>query len=285
MSLMPVALKSSVPPVVHRIESSLAVQVGTTRFENQTATVVQQTLAKKTASGYMIALEVLDFKQQARDLFSQVTADLNQLSRHLLLRTDVHGQITQVINTPDLLEQWRRMRLGLEKKYADQPAVAPFFDSFEQQMAVPGTFESSLLNKGIYGALFPGLYGHPLDHRQGHVTHRRLANFFNQVPLPLRLTTVAGPATTGLDANELNFSTVGCLDSAQFDALGFQRLMQGIVDDMSFPVDLEVTHAEEYNVDLATGWIAHGTQGLRAEVPGAYFHQTKHVITAFADAP
>lgn len=285
MNLTPVALKATIPPVVHQIESTLAVQVGPTRFENQSTTVVRQTLVRKSVDSYLIALEVLDFKQQATDLFSQVTADINQCSQHLLLRTDVHGRLTQVVNAPDLVTRWRKMRPALGMKYADQLAVNSFFDSFEQQLAVPGTFESSLQNKGIYGALFPGVYGHVLDNQQGHTTHRSLSNFFNDLPLPLRLNTVAGAPPAGPYAQQVQLSTVGHLDENGFDALAFQRMMQSVVDDISFPIDLGVTHAEAYTIDLASGWIAHGTQELTAEVPGVYFHQMKHTIASLPDAP
>ena len=285
MSSMPLLLKTAIPPVTHRVVSTVAVQVGQNRFENQLTTVVQQTLMRKSADTYLVALEVLDFQQQATDLFSRVTADLNQLSQRLVLLTDIHGNITRVVNAPELAQQWATARPILEHKYADQPAVLPFFTAFEQQLAQPGTFELSLRNKGIYGVLFPGFYGRSLNNEQKTVHERRLLNFFNQLHLPLQLTTVAGPRTGNGGVEELSLQTTGRLDEAQFETLAFQRLMQSIVDSVGFAVQLDVEHSETYAVDLATGWIARGQQMLMAEVPGAYFHESKHEILPFADAP
>ena len=285
MSLTPLVLKAAIPPVTHRVTSAVAVQVGRMKFENQFVSLVQQTLVRKSADNYLIAVEVLDFQQQATDLFSRVTADLNQLSQRLMLLTDVHGNIVQVVNAPEMTQQWTKARPILERKYADQPAVQTFFTAFEQQLAQPDTFELSLRNKGIYGALFPGLYGRPLSHNVGSVYERQLRNFFNQLDLPLKLTTVSGARVPGTYAEELPLTTVGRLDEPRFDALAFQRLMQSIVDDMSFAVALEVEHSESYGVDVASGWIAHGHQTLTVEVPGAYFHESKHEIHPLTDAP
>jgi hypothetical protein len=282
---MPLVLKAGSPPIAHRLESAIAVQVGPNRFENRTAAVVKQTLVSKAADGYVIAVEVLDFQQQATDLFSQVTADLNQLSQRVVVRTDAHGCLAQVLNVPELTQQWVRLRPTLHQKYAGQPAVRPFLDSFEQQLSVPGTFEQSLRNKGIYGALFPGLYGQPLSSEQGSSSHRQLHNFFNQLHLPLLLTTLASPNRTTSLADELRLTTTGQLDEAQFDALAFQRMMQSIVDDVTFPVTLELDHTETYTVDLASGWITRGVQALTAQVPGAYFQESRHEISPLSEAP
>ena len=281
---MPLALKAGIPPVAHRVASTVAVQVGRTRFENHCVTLVQQTLMRKSADAYLIAVEVLDFQQQATDLFSRVTADLNQLSQRLLLLTDVHGGIVRVVNAPELTQQWTKARPILARKYADQPAVQAFFTAFEQQLSQPGTFELSLRNKGIYGALFPGFYGRALDNDARNGYQRQLRNFFNHLDLPLQLTTVTGARVLGASAEELPLTTVGRLDEARFDALTFQRLMQSIVDDVSFAVALEMEHSETFGVDVASGWMAHGQQTLTVEVAGAYFHESKHEILPLTDA-
>ena len=282
---MPLVLKAASPPVTHRLESTIAVQVGQNRLENHTSTVVQQTLLSKAADGYVIAVEVLDFHQQATDLFSQVTADLNLLSQRVVVRTDAHGCLAQVLNVPELMHQWHRMRPALQQKYAGQPAVRPFLDSFEQQLGAPGTFELSLRNKGIYGALFPGLYGWALSSEEGNTSRRDLLNFFNQLHLPLLLTTSASPAPADSSANELTLNTTGLLDESRFNALEFQRMMQSIVDDVRFPVALELEHTETYDVDLASGWITRGVQALTAQVPGAYFQESRHEIIPLSEAP
>ena len=285
MSLLPLVLRASSPPVLHRVESSTAVQVGTNRFENRTATVVQQTLLSKAADGYTIAVEVLGFQQQATDLFSQVTADLNQLSQRVVVRTDAQGCFAQVLNAPDLLQRWQHLRPALQQKYAKQPAVRPFLESFDQQIGVPGTLELSLRNKGIYGALFPGLYGQALDNEQGHRHYRQLPNFFNALPLPLQLTTLASLKPTASAVQELTLTTTGQLDESQFDALAFQRMIQSIVDDVTFPVALEIEHTETYGVDLSTGWLSSGVQALSAQVRGAYFQEHRHEISPLSEAP
>lgn len=279
LTLAALLLKAGVAPVVHEVATTVAVQVGPTRFTNSSHALVRQTLLSKSATDYLVGVDIVEATQQATDLFSRVTADINQLSRQLVLRADTQGRLTEVANRPDLLQQWVRLRPALAQKYADQPSVAPFLEAFEQQLALPGTLELSIVNKGLYGALFPGLYGQALSATNGVESQRELLNFFNQLPLPLLLTTVASPAPADMPGAAIQLTTTGRLDESRFDKRAFERMMRDIVDDVSFAVALAIIHSETYVVDLASGWILSGFQTLTAEVPGAYYQQTTHTIT------
>lgn len=272
-------LRGGIAPITHQVNTTVAVQVGPTRFTNTLRTLVRQTLLRRSAEGYLIGVEVLEATQQATDLFSQVTGDLNELSQQLLVRADAQGRLVQLANGPDLLRRWALLRPRLLHKYAGQPSVLAFLEAYERQLAVPGTLEQSLFGKGIYGALFPGVYGQPLYAAEGVPRQRLLPNFFNELDLPLLLTTQASPAPLadpGPAAVQL--TTIGRLDEARFDRLAFERMIRAIVDDTTFEVALSVGQTETYVVDLATGWLVSGTQSLVAEVPGAYYQETTHTI-------
>jgi len=278
ISLSALTLRGGIAPITHQVDTTVAVQVGPTRFTNRLRTLVRQTLVRRSAEGYLIGVEVLETTQQATDLFSQVTGDLNELSQQLLVRADAQGRLVQVANGPDLLRRWALLRPRLLLKYAGQPSVLAFLEAYERQLAVPGTLEQSLFEKGIYGALFPGVYGQPLSTTEGMQRPRNLPNFFNQLALPLLLTTRASPAPPTAPAAAVQLTTTGHLHEARFDRLAFERMMRDIVDDSTFEVALSLAHSETCVVDLASGWLLSGTQSRVAEVPGAYYQETTHTI-------
>jgi hypothetical protein len=280
-SLAPLLLQADIAPITHQVDTTVAVQVGPNRLANSLSTLVRQTLVRRSAEGYLIGVEVLEATQQATDLFSQVTADLNELSQQLLLRTDAQGRLLQVANSPDLVRRWEQLRPALLRKYANQPSVASFLQAYGTQLTVPGTFEQSIFGKGIYGALFPGVYGQVLSATEGVQKQRQLPNFFNQLALPLLLSTVAGPAPPSPFA-AIQLTTTGRLDEKLFDRPSFERMMRDIVDDVTFSVELAVMQAETYVIDLSSGWIASGSQSLVVEVPGAYYQEVKHTIKPVA---
>ncbi|RZK27440.1 MAG: hypothetical protein EOO63_13385, partial [Hymenobacter sp.] len=104
-------------PQRYQVRTTTAVQVAQMKYENELLYVVDYTVLRKNERGYVVQLEVQHAAQQATDLFSQVTADLNQASKKLVLQTDAHGNLLRVENQAEIVRAWQALRQPLLDKY------------------------------------------------------------------------------------------------------------------------------------------------------------------------
>lgn len=268
-------LTASGRPQRYQLRTTTAVQVAQMQFANELLYVVDYTVLRKTAQGYVVQIEVLHAMQQATDLFSRVTADLNQASKKLVLQTDAHGNLLHVENQPEVVQAWEALRQPLRAKYSAEPTVQPFLDAFEQQLAVPGSMEANLRDKGVCGALLLGIYGQAY-HDTPLLTKRQIKGFFHDIDLPLQLATTA-TAAPELPATVL-LSATAQVDSEVFAATEFRRLMRSLVDDYTFPVALQVDYTAQHALAAHTGELLRSQQRLTAEVAGVYHNTVTHEV-------
>ncbi|RZL01274.1 MAG: hypothetical protein EOO62_23425 [Hymenobacter sp.] len=264
----------------YQVRTTTAVQVAQMRVENELLYVVEQRILAKNEHGYLLQLDVLNATQKATDLFSRVTAEVNQATRRLVLQINEQGRLLQVKNQSEVLQQWQAMQAAIRAKHADEPTVQPFLDAFAQQLAVPGSMEPNLRDKGIYGALLPGVYGQDYHPQVPVLTKRCITGFFHELDLPLVLATTAEPAPA--DASPLGtavqVTTTATLDEEAFAATDFRRLMRSLVDDYRFPVDLTLNYQAQHLFDARTGVLLRSQQYLVAEVPGVYHNALTHEL-------
>lgn len=274
--LLLLKLPAGGPPQRYQVRTTTAVQVADRQFANELLYVVDYAVLSQNAQGYVVQIEVLHAIQQATDLFSRVTADLGQASRKLVLQTDPHGNLLRVENQPEVVQAWQALRQPLRAKYSAEPAVQPFLDAFEQQLAVPGSMEANLRHKGVYGALLPGIYGayHP---ETPLLTKQQIKGFFHELDLPLQLATTATVAAE-LPPGTVQLHTTAQLDGDLFPETDFRRLMRSIVDDYTLPVALQLTYTAQHVLAAHPGGIVQAQQYLKAEVPGVYHHTVTHEV-------
>lgn len=268
-------------PLRYHVRTATAVRVGSMQLENELLYVAEQTLLDRTPVGYLLQVEVLHAMQKAEDLFSRVTADVNQASRRLLLRTNAHGQLLRVENQPELVQQWQQLYPSLRTKYAQEEAVGPFLRAFDQQIQQPGSLEANLRYKGLYGALLPGFYGHTYGRAAPIEEIRCIPAFFNTLDLPLRLRTTEQPLSADQASTfpqALRLITTGKLDADAFATADFRRLLRTVADDPTYPVDLTVDYEQEHLVDKLTGLLLASEQILKAEVSGLYHNAITHHV-------
>ncbi len=266
-------------PRRYQVRTTTAVQVAQMRFANELLYVVDFTALGRNAQGYVLQLDVLNAMQKADDLFSRVTADVNQATRKLVVQTDPQGNLLRVENQPEIVRAWEAIRKPLLAKYAAEPGVQPFLAAFEQKLAEPGSMENNLREKGLCGALLTGAYHQPYGH-EPVLTRRCISGFFNDIDLPLLVATTAtvAPPSPAQPQDAIVVSATASVDEAAFAATDFRRLMRGIVDDYTFAVDLQLTHGAEHLIDARTGELLRSRQQLSAEVAGIYHNTVTHEV-------
>lgn len=263
-------------PQRYQIRTTTAVQVGQMQFANELLYLVDYTVLHQNEQGYVVQLEVLNAMQKATDLFSRVTADLNQASRKLVLQTDAQGQLLHVENQAEIWRAWEAVRPGLQAKYRADATVKPYLEAFEAQLAVRGSMEDNLRDKGVCGALLLGVYGHRYQETP-LLTKRQVKGFFHELDLPLQLATTATHDPAPVPPTVL-LHTTGQVDDECFAEADFRRLMRSIVDDYTFPVALQLEYTAHHALAATTGRLLRSQQLLAAEVPGIYRNTVTHEV-------
>lgn len=272
---MVLKLLASPQPQRYQVRTSSAVQVAQMKFENELLYVVEQQVLGENEHGYLLQVDVQHSTQRATDLFSRVLADVNQASSSLVVQADTHGRLVEVKNQAEVQRKWQAVSPAIRARYASEPAVQPFLDTFEQQLAVPGSMEVNLRTKGVHSALLAGLYGQAYT-TEPVVNSHIIPGFFNELDLPLLLATQAEEAAD--DAAIVLITRTGSLDTANFSSQDFRRLIRSIVDDYTFAVEVNVDYQAHFAVHRHTGVLLRSRQHLQAEVPGVYHNSVTHEI-------
>ncbi|RZL11004.1 MAG: hypothetical protein EOO62_12650 [Hymenobacter sp.] len=254
-------------------------QVAQMQFANELLYVVDYTVLRKNEQGYVVQIEVVNAMQKATDLFSRVTADLSQASRKLVLQTDAHGQLLHVENQPEILRAWEALYPALQAKYSADPTIKPYLEAFGEQLAVPGSMEDNLRDKGVCGALLLAVYGQVYHQGTPLLTKRQIRGFFHEFDLPLQLATTAISVPELLPApTTVLLNATARVDDEAFAEADFRRLMRSIVDDYTFPVALQLEYTAQHALAANTGHLLRSQQRLAAEVPGIYQNTVTHEV-------
>jgi hypothetical protein len=84
-------------------------------FENTIHTLFKSTVLDQSKSSDLISVEIVSCRQTAQDVMSQLIADMNELSQHLVFETDLNGTAFQIVNytenSEDILERCKLRKM------------------------------------------------------------------------------------------------------------------------------------------------------------------------------
>ena len=261
----------------YQVDTVSTVQVKQEIGLSESSAKFRHTLLESTAAGYVFQTEQLASQLKNTDPGSMLLAEFNALNESLVLGTDRHGNLLELLNGPEVLARWRELRQRMRSTYARLPSLPAMLTAMDQQLTDPVALLDGMRHKGAFGLLYSGIWGYPIDDKELVVSKQVIRNYLGPLDLPLQL---VAKAQLNPDApEEVLITRTGSLDSLSWDEQAFRRMLRRIVDSFSFQVELRLTCHEQYRLDRATGWLLGATQHLRAEVPGAYVNDARHTLT------
>ena len=261
---------------VYELITQSKVVVENKMFENEIRTVAKQTLLDQSPKGDLFGVEIISTEQKAKDGASVLIADINELNKYLVFETDLKGNAVHLVNYVDLGNKWYPIKEKIKDKYGRSAVMDQLFVEFEKSLALG---EKSLLeamqHKGLYGVLFSGIYA--FNDGLQFESKRVIKNLFGTLDLPLLIqhNTIAAWRDTSA---VFNITGRGTIDEKVFKADEFQRMIRQMRDSFNLKVNLKVDYNEAYELRQSDGWIKHAFQTLKAEVPGIYLNETKHLL-------
>lgn len=273
--LLPLALTELAAPRIYQLITTSQVRMNEAEEQNTYYTRARQTLLERRPNNtYRLLLEVLDWRADKPTQFTELAADLNQVSNSLVIQTDIYGRLERIENQDDMLRTWQRIKAELVRKYQpDYPKS--FFKAFGQNIKEEGVFEKTLRHKGLHGVLLPGLYGYAYQSEVPIAGRRVLEQFISHLDLPL-LTSTQLQAPNAATPGQLHLHVKGSLNEAAFRDDELRRTLRAMADNPLLKVDLNVACTEEYLLDADTGWLRTAEQRLAVEVPGIYRNALHH---------
>ena len=272
---LPLALHTLAAPRSYHFVTTSSMRMNEAEDQNTYRSTVQLTLLeKKPNNTSVLQVDILRFEAEKSSFFTDLAADLNQVSNSLIIQTDIYGRFEAIENKKAMQTAWQQIRAEVVKKYKEYYPPA-FFDAFGQSIATPGVFEKSLRHKGVHGVLLAGIYGYGYTPEAPVHGRRVLEQFINHIDLPLLTTTTLQPAP--VPANDLlHLRLMGTLNEAAFRADDLRRMLRTMADNPVLKVRLTATCTEEYQVETTTGWLRQAEQYLLVEVPGIYRNEVRH---------
>ena len=243
------------------------VQVNDLRFANETSLIVKQQILDRNDVGFVLCVELQQMKQKANDDLAKVMEDIAPVSEKVVFQTDGHGNMVAIINKQELIEKWINLKPALHKKYNGNLSVLNFFDAYEQELAKEEALITSMKHKSIYGIVMAGIYGH--DYAKPFARHIVIDKFFNEVDLPITITTEADDNSGRL----IHLKSRGAINEEMFNEQQFNRLIKTAVDNLAFKVDVQFTYWEDFLLNQPAGLLSAAEQYLKVEVPGAYYNE------------
>lgn len=275
----PLALSPLAPPRTYKLTTTSAVRLNEAEEQNTYTTIARQTLLeRKPNNTYRLGLEVLSFETSNSTLFNSLAADLNQVSKSLVVQTDIYGRFDRIENKNELLQTWQRLKPAMVQKYR-QHFPAAFFAAFEQNLRAEGVFEKTLRHKGLHGVLLAGFYGYGYVPGVPVAGTRVIEQFFNAIDLPLKtelqLAATSAPAT-------LTLHLTGTLNQAALRQDDLRRLLRSMAGNPLLKVSMQANCQERYELAAATGELVRAEQHLLAEIPGVYRNEVHHHLEPVA---
>ncbi|MET4083233.1 hypothetical protein ABIB40_003202 [Pedobacter sp. UYP30] len=299
-------LKDTVKERIYCLETRTKLRVQKMYFENNTTTIVKQTLLGTNiysnndlyeCEGYIIQIDVLSFKQTAKDELNQLFEDINTVTDKLVLQTDNFGCIQEVLNIDEVLAKWTQLKPLLIEKHKEKPNAFEFFNAFELKLKSAGELEVTIENKGIYGILFAGIYDRDLG--ETYDLYKTLDNYFANISLPIKITNKVTEITTtkeiapkpnkwSLLANPTKYDSIKLLEiksihssinEDEFKKGEFATLIKTMTDDIKADTTLQFLCEENYCVGQEDGWLVKASQLLRTEVAGIYMSEVSNKLT------
>ena len=261
----------------YQVDTVSTVQVKQEVGLSESSAKFRHSLLESTADGYVFQTEQLASQLKNTDPGSMLLAEFNALNESLVLGTDRHGNLLELLNGPEILTRWQELQQRMRRTYARLPSLPAMLAAMDQQLADPVALLDGMRHKGAFGLLYSGVWGCPINDKELVVSKQVIRNYLGPLDLPLQLVAKAelNPDAPG----EVLVTRTGTLDSLNWDGQAFRRMLRRIVDSFSLQVELRLTCHEQYRLDHATGWLLGATQHLRAEVPGAYVNDVRHTLT------
>lgn len=300
-------LRDTLQERLYYIETHTKLRLQRMYFQNNTTMVVKQTLLGKNiysnndlyeCEGYKIQIDILSFKQTAKDELNQLFEDINSVINKLVLQTDNYGCIQEVLNIDEVLAKWKQLKPLLIEKHKEKPNAIEFFNAFERKLTAAGELELTIENKGIYGVLFAGIYDRDLGETYDH--YKTLDNYFPNISLPIKIIyqvtetttttteTVAKTNKWSLLDNPANDQTIklfeiksiqSSINESEFKKGEFATFIKTITDDIKADTALQFFCEENYCVGQEDGWLVKASQLLRTEVAGVYMSEVSNKLT------
>jgi hypothetical protein len=261
----------------YQVDTVSTVQVKQDVGLSESSAKFRHTLLESTANGYVFQTEQLASQLKNTDPSSMLLAEFNALNESLVLATDRHGNLQELLNGPEVTARWHALRQRMRTTYARLPSLPALLAAMDQQLLDPVALLNGMRHKGAFGLLYAGIWGYPIDDQELVVSQQVIKNYLGPLDLPLQLVATAelDPAAPG----QTLITRTGTLDPLKWEEQAFRQMLRRLVDSFSFDATLRLTCHEQYRLDRATGWLVGATQHLRAEVPGAYVNDVRHTLT------
>ncbi len=200
---------------------------------------------------------------------------LDGIFDRLLVATDLAGRLRRVLNAPEILRRWERLRGELAGR---RTAVAAGLTAeVDLRLQQPGGLES-LVRNSKYNLLLADFS--PTDPAQAAtVGEQQVDGFLEGHRLPLFTSSTFGPGPA--EAAAYTIETVGVLDADRFDHKSFARWLKRKVDMYDLKVAVAVDFEQRHVLDRYQK-VTRAEQFVAAEVPGCYSQSRARTLERLA---
>src|SRR4028119_61033 len=115
---LPLALHTLAVPRTYHFVTTSSMRMNEAEDHNTYRSTVQLTLLeKKLNNTCLLQVDVLDFQAEKPSFFTELAADLNQVSNSLIIQTDIYGRFEHIENKEAMQATWQRIRPEVVPKY------------------------------------------------------------------------------------------------------------------------------------------------------------------------
>jgi hypothetical protein len=251
-------------------------QVADNVYENTTDYIFNVKIENKNDKGYVIRIDVINFKQTAVDFTSELLADLGKVNKKIIFQADSHCNMLHVINKEEIIDTWQSVFLELKLKYKTNSKAIDVLKHFDKQLKESThAIEEVMRNRGFYDMILNGMIAR--DFSAEFEIEKSISNFINEKPLPFIVkdhvfeTPVIGTET------QKWIRAKGILDDNKFDRDYLRQNIRRITGNAIFPVKPDFEYQEAFRINNKDE-IIEARQELRFLVEGYYYSATKNIM-------
>ncbi|GAA3509792.1 hypothetical protein GCM10022393_23340 [Aquimarina addita] len=257
--------------IIYNIDTFRYIKSPEEPVENRIQLKIKKTYIKKDQMGFLFSVEVLEREQSNKEGVFGIEDQLNQLQNKLILYTDVHGEITSIINCGQISEQWYDQKASFKKAYKDElDTIDDFIVGVDAMINDHFEFLNLVKKSEVATLLFPPIYDHNLVTTASVDQQRVWYDFFDTTALPFKINTKI--TAINQNTNGYQLARAGSLDTARFDENKATALMSTLFDVHKYNIKIDLNSFEAYDLNK-DHTIAAATLLMNVEIPGVYSYR------------
>ncbi|WP_298315323.1 hypothetical protein [uncultured Aquimarina sp.] len=192
-------------------------------------------LIKVDEIGFLYSIKVEEDTYTNSDPNTIQVKELSIIHHNLVLYTNIHGQIIDVVNSASIKEEWETDMDKIISKYKTDSSSKETILNIKNMLSEKKHFLEYIKNHYLVKALFPDIYY--LEFGKQLINNSKVREPMTSIELPIQMT---GTVTLDKNSDLIKILQIGKLNDENFDGQPIKKVLREMYDIPNMPVEINL---------------------------------------------